>query len=100
MDVTALARVCSVAHTGNFCASNTKTFLFKKICPCALLRDKDFYVSTIVGEITHVKSGKLNFKHRVFPSVRLSNKDVSVFETKNLPVHTRVIRGKVLCLLP
>ena len=34
----------------------------RKCCPCALVKDRDFCVSKVVGEIKHVKSGKNVFQ--------------------------------------
>ena len=78
----------SFAHTGNICALNAKTFVLEKFCRCALLRDRDFCVSKIVGEIKHVK-WKTLFETQNLP-VCVSVKNVSVFESQKLAVCSRL----------
>ena len=63
----------SVQYTSCKAYCTRATFVFqtwrhvclRKCCPCALVKDRDFCVSKIVGEIKHVKSGKLFFKHKI-----------------------------------
>ena len=69
--------------------------MFEKTLLCALPRNGDNCVSKIVGEIKHVKSGKLFLKHRISQSAFLSNAKVSVFETQQLPVYARLKRVPV-----
>ena len=53
-------------HTrATFVFETQQHLCLKKCCPCALVKDRFFCVSKIVGEIKHVKSGKLFFKHKI-----------------------------------
>ena len=40
--------------------------MFEKMLPvCVLVKDRDFCISMIIGEIKYVKSEKLSFKNKI-----------------------------------
>ena len=57
---------------GNFGLQTQRILCLRKCCRYAVLRNRDFCVSKIVGEIKDVKSGKLFLKHKIFPAAYLS----------------------------
>ena len=58
-----ISKACRTRAT--FVFQTRRHLCLRKCCPCALVKDRDFCISKIVGEIKHAKSGKLFFKHKI-----------------------------------